>query len=439
MTPDDTPLDRILKSLQELYPEKIDLSLDRLLRLLGKLGNPQDKTPPVIHVAGTNGKGSTVAYMRAITEAAGYKCHVYTSPHLLTFNERIRLAGNLVSDQYLIDILREVRDVNDGAAISFFEVTTAAAFLAFSRVNADVLLLEVGMGGLRDATNVVHDPLLSVVTTISYDHCDWLGKTLRDIATQKAGIMRAGVPCVVGYQMPWARVEVVAALQECASRANAPLILCGRDWDVWAGGRLRLDFQDAHYDYPAPNLLGAHQFWNAATAIVALKSQKKLSISETDISCGLQNAVWPGRLERIKGGRMADMLPAGGWELWYDGAHNDSCGEVLARQVATWAQTDPGCPLYVVTAMLRSKDPVVCLGPLLPYASSVSTFSFENGPYDQTGPVFSADDLAALLRPAFAGTESYPSLSAALAAVVDRLPPGRILVTGTLYAYKEMM
>ncbi|QQG37164.1 MAG: bifunctional folylpolyglutamate synthase/dihydrofolate synthase [Micavibrio aeruginosavorus] len=438
MTSVDAPLDRILKSLQELYPEKIDLSLDRLFRLLDKLGNPQDKTPPVIHVAGTNGKGSTIAYMRAITEVAGYKCHVYTSPHLLRFNERIRLAGHLASDEFLIDILQEVKAVNKGAAISFFEVTTAAAFVAFSRVPADVLLLEVGMGGLRDATNVVRDPLLTVITTISYDHCDWLGRTLPEIAIQKAGIMRMDVPCVVGCQMPWAREEVVPALQGCATRARTSLILCGRDWSVTPGESLRMDFQGRRYRYPAPNLLGVHQFWNAGAAITALKSQSHLNISEEAFAGGVQKAEWPGRLEHIVRGRVAEALPAG-WELWYDGAHNDSCGEVLAHQVAAWSRAEPDRPLHVVTAMLRSKDPAVCLGPLLPYVNSVSTFSFVNGPYDQTGPVFSADDLAASLRPVCAGVKSYHSLEAAVAAVAERSSAGRVLVTGTLYAYKELV
>lgn len=438
MTVADSPLDHALQSLQGLYPEKIDLSLDRLLCLLDRLGNPQDKTPPVIHVAGTNGKGSTIAYMRAMAEADGYACHVYTSPHLLTFNERIRLAGNLISDEYLIEILAEVKEINAGAPISFFEVTTAAAFLAFSRVPADILLLEVGMGGLRDATNVVRRPLLSVITTISYDHCDWLGQTLREIAAQKAGIMRPGVPCVVGYQMPWAREEVVSALQGRAKDRDAPLILCGQDWDVTPGERLHLDFQGQRTAYPAPNLLGPHQFWNAGAAIAALKSQPHLVIPEAAISAGLQQAVWPGRLERITRGRVAASLPAG-WELWYDGAHNDSCGEVLAQQAAEWAQVEPRHPLHVVTAMLRSKDPAVCLGPVLPYACSLSTFSFANGPYDQTGPVFGPEDLADVLRNSYTDVRSYPSLAAAVSALTGRHPAGRILVTGTLYAYKELM
>lgn len=438
MTMAETPLDQMLKSLQSLYPEKIDLSLDRLLRLLDTLGNPQDKTPPVIHVAGTNGKGSTIAYLRAIAEAAGYNCHVYTSPHLLTFNERIRLAGELISDEFLIEILQEVKDVNCGAPISFFEITTAAAFLAFSRVPADILLLEVGMGGARDATNVVRQPLLTVITTISYDHCDWLGQTLTEIATQKAGIMRAGVPCVIGQQMDWARTEVVATLQECGVRTGASLLLCGRDWATAAAGTLQLDYHGQRFEYPSPNLLGPHQFWNAGSAIAALKSQSHLTIPEAAIRAGVQQAAWPGRLERITQGRVVADLPAG-WELWYDGAHNDSCGEVLAWQVAEWARVEPEKPLHVVTAMLRSKIPSVCLRPILPYACTVSAFSFVNGPYDQTGPVFSADDLAAALKTNYADVMAYPSLRAAVEALTGQFPGGRLLVTGTLYAYKELM
>ena len=426
-------LHRILLGLQELYPEKVDLSLDRLYRLLGKLGNPQDKTPPVIHVAGTNGKGSTIAYLRSVMEAAGYKCHVYTSPHLITFNERIRLAGELISDDFLIQILDEVRTVNSGEKITFFEITTAAAFLAYSRVPADVLLLEVGLGGLNDATNVVRNPFMTIITTISFDHVDWLGRLLPEIAAQKAGIMKPGVPCVIGQQMSWAQEQVMPVFAEKAAALGVPLIW---NWGVVCReAQMRLTLAGQTFIYPQPNLEGEHQCWNAGAAIVALKSQYFFRIDEEAIVQGLRHAEWPGRLEHIKRGSLAEGLPAG-WELWYDGGHNDSGGEVLGRYVGGWASEGP---VHAVVGMLKSKDPAVCLGPVLSHLETLSTFSFPNGPFDQTGPSYPAEELSAVLKNHRTDVPAYASLKDAVRAVVnDNGKPGRILVTGTLYAYKEL-
>lgn len=416
-----TPLDNALISLKELYPSAIELSLDRLYRLLGRLGNPQDHTPPVIHVAGTNGKGSTIACLRAVMEAAGYKCHVYTSPHLLKFNERIRLAGEVISDEYLIGMIEEVKRVNDGEPISFFEITTAVAFLAFSRVPADVVLLEVGMGGLNDATNVVRHPFMTVITTISYDHVDWLGRTLPEIARQKAGIMKPGVPCIVGHQLDWARDEVMPVFERQAKALGAPLIKSA---------------ENVMLHYPRPSLPGAHQLWNAGTAITLLKNQTSFMITDDHIAAGLSQAEWPARLERITTGTVAAMLPPG-WELWYDGAHNDSCGQVLGDHARAWRQ-ESGMPLHLVTGMLKSKNPRVCLGPVLPYIQSLTTFSFQSGPYDLTGLPYGADELAAALGDQTPVARSAPSLKQAVSDVMAREPAGRILVTGTLYAYKDL-
>lgn len=429
-----TPLDNALISLKELYPSAIELSLDRLYRLLGRLGNPQDHTPPVIHVAGTNGKGSTIACLRAVMEAAGYKCHVYTSPHLLKFNERIRLAGEVISDEYLIGLIEEVKRVNDGEPISFFEITTAVAFLAFSRVPADVVLLEVGMGGLNDATNVVCHPFMTIITTISYDHVDWLGRTLPEIARQKAGIMKPGVPCVVGHQLDWARAEVMPVFEAQAKALNAPLIVSG-DTAAHPGG-MAYRSGETETIYPRPSLPGAHQLWNAGTAITLLKNQSRFMITDDHIAAGLSQAEWPARLERITTGAVAAMLPPG-WELWYDGAHNDSCGQVLGDHVRAWKQ-ESDTPLYLVTGMLKSKNPLVCLGPVLPYIQSLTTFSFQSGPYDLTGLPYGADELAAALGDQTPVARSAPSLKQAVSDVVAREPAGRILVTGTLYAYKDL-
>lgn len=427
-----TKLDKALISLKELSPVAIDMSLGRLRVLLEKLGNPQDKLPPVIHVAGTNGKGSTIAYLRSIMEAAGYKCHVYISPHLLVFNERIRLAGELIGDKALIEVLEEVKAVNAGDRITFFEITTAAAFLAFSRVQADVLLLETGMGGVNDATNVVSDPMLTVITTISYDHCDWLGRSLEEIAGQKAGIMKPGVPCVIGQQMAWAQDQVFPVFQKRANELMSPLIW---NWGVICrDGKLRLGWNGQYYFYPLPNLHGDHQCWNAGTAIMALKNQTLFKISDEAIAAGVQNAEWPARLERVTKGAVAEMLPEG-WELWYDGGHNDSGGEVLGRHLQTWTGSGP---VHAVVGMLKSKDPILCVGPLLPQIESLTTFSFNNGPFDQGGASYDAEELSLILKARFENVQAYPSLKDSVRAVLSKEKPGKILVTGTLYAYKDI-
>ena len=426
---------KALSAMQGLYSEKIDLSLDRLYWLLDKLGNPQDKTPPVIHVSGTNGKGSTVAYLRSIMEAAGYKCHVYTSPHLISFNERIRLAGELISDDYLVQVLDEVRTVNANERITFFEITTAAAFLAFSRVPADVLLLEVGMGGLNDATNVVKKPLMTVITTISYDHVTWLGQTLPEIALQKAGIMKRGVPCVIGQQMTWAQDQVMTVFESQAQKMDAPLIW---NWGVICrDNKMRLGWDGQTYILPLPNLLGDHQCWNSGTAVVVLKAQNHFKISDEAFEKGLQSAEWPGRLEHVKRGSVAESLPEG-WELWYDGGHNDSGAEVLARQLKSWKSAEDAGPIHAVVGMLKSKDPIVCMAPLLPQIDSLSTFSFANGPFDQTGPSYSGEELSYTLRDHCATISAHGSLKDAVQSVVQAGTPGKILVTGTLYAYKDL-
>lgn len=426
-----------LTRLKSLYRGPIDLSLDRLRGLLERLGNPQDKTPPVIHIAGTNGKGSTTAFLKAVFGAAGYSCHVYTTPHLNRFNERIVLADKIIDDAYLIELIAEVEAVNAGAEISFFEITTALAFLAFSRVPADVLLLEVGLGGRLDATNVVKRPLLDIITTISRDHCDWLGQTVGEIAGEKAGIMRAGVPCVIGPQRPWAEAEVLPVFRQCAGTLDVPLVVCSKDF----GFKMREDGFNFRYrdskplNLPAPNLLGAHQYGNAATAIAAVKTQAQFNIPDMAIAQGITKAVWPGRLERFK----VEGFLSDGWELWYDGGHNDSGGEILAEQAQRWKDAD-GKKLHVVCGMLASKKPQEFLGALVPHLHSLSAFGFDTGLFTETGPAASADELSSKIKMFYDDIDVYSDLSSAIHSVHKKFKnePARILVTGTLYAYKDM-
>ncbi|MEM7695768.1 MAG: folylpolyglutamate synthase/dihydrofolate synthase family protein [Pseudomonadota bacterium] len=346
----------ILTRLAALHPKKIDLSLGRLTGLLEALGNPQDRLPPVIHVAGTNGKGSVTAFLRAIGEADGMAVHAYTSPHLARFNERIRLAhpggGQLVSDGALTEVLSRAEAANDGAAITIFEITTAAAFVLFAEAPADLLVLEVGLGGRLDATNVVRKPIASVITSIGFDHMGFLGNTLGEIAAEKAGIIKPGVPIISAPQKP----EAAAAIEHRAAGAGAPLLMGGEDFVV-AQEQGRMTFQDEGglLDLPLPRLAGRHQLVNAGVAIAAARASGAVTRQEA-IEAGLQNADWPGRLQRLTRGKLIEHAPKGA-ELWLDGGHNPDAGEVIASALAD-LEDRVARPLFLVAGMLATKDPI---------------------------------------------------------------------------------
>jgi dihydrofolate synthase/folylpolyglutamate synthase len=334
--------DPILERLKTLHPKTIDMSLDRLVRLLKALGDPHLAIPPVVHAAGTNGKGSTLAYLRAMCEAAGERVHVYTSPHLVRFNERVRVAGELIADADLEAILAEIERVNAAAPITFFEITTAAAFLAFARSKADRTLLETGMGGRLDATNVVPKPDLVALTPISFDHMQYLGDTLAAIAGEKAGIIKPGVPCVVGVQPP----EAAAVFERVARERGAPLRRRGVEWD-FAVRRDGFEFRGRKTRaLPRPALPGAHQYQNAALAVACAE---ELGLPDAAIEAGVVRAEWPSRLQRLTRGALADALPKD-MRLYLDGGHNEAAGEALAR----W---EDGRKIDLVFGMLSTKNP----------------------------------------------------------------------------------
>jgi len=375
----------------------------------------------VIHVAGTNGKGSTVATLRACLEAAGYGVHVYTSPHLVRFAERIRLAGALIEDDQLSACLEECERANAGAPITLFEITTAAAFLAFSRAPADATLLEVGLGGRFDATNVLRHPLSTVLTPISLDHQRFLGDTLAAIAFEKAGILKPGVPGVVGPQLP----EATEVIERRAGETGSPLYRLGKDWRAeptasgmrYEGARWRLDL-------PAPSLIGRHQIDNAGAAIACLEGlESSLPIDPTAIARGLRSIEWPARLQRLRRGPLACMLPPGG-ELWLDGGHNQAGGEALAQQAATWHDR----PLRLVFGMLNTHDARGFLKALTRHAADVGTVAIPG-----EANSLSAEDAAAAARAAGLAAESYASVAAAVAAAAAKPGPSRILICGSLY------
>lgn len=414
-----------LDRMRQLHPVVIDLSLGRIERLLAKLGHPERNLPPTVHVAGTNGKGSTVAFLRAFAEAAGYRVHVYTSPHLVRFNERIRLAGALIGDDDLAALLEEVENANDGEPITFFEVTTAAAFLAFSRVPADLLLLEVGLGGRLDATNVIDRPAASLLTRISLDHTQFLGPTLAEIAGEKAGIIKQGCPALAG---PQADPVVTQVFADRATSLSAPLFLHGQDWSCVPTAE-GFRFQDATrtLDLPPPGLLGAHQIHNAGLAIAAT-AHLPLTIGADAIRAGLSRVEWPARLQRLTRGPLPALLPDG-WELFLDGGHNDSAGEVLATQLARWA--GEGYELDLVFGMLGSKQPLDFLAPLAPHIRRLRAVAIPNEPNS-----VSAEDAAAFARQAGMDAATAPDVATAVASLVAMKgdeKPVRVLICGSLY------
>ncbi|MCO6414718.1 bifunctional folylpolyglutamate synthase/dihydrofolate synthase [Siccirubricoccus sp. KC 17139] len=412
--------EEIIDRLHALHPKLIDLSLGRLQALLAKLGHPERALPPVVHVAGTNGKGSTCAFLRAIAEAAGQRVHVYTSPHLVRFHERIRLAGRLVEEDALAAALAEVEAVNEGAPITVFEVITAVALLLFSRVPADLLVLEVGLGGRFDATNVVERPAATAIASISMDHMEFLGDRLAGIAGEKAGIMKPGVPCATGAQAP----EAMQVLRENAATVGAPLLARGEAWEVAprpdgllyrdAGGELAL---------PPPALLGAHQAENAGIAIAALRAWNPPWLSEAAIAEGLRRAEWPARLQRLHGA-LAQRLPPG-WELWLDGGHNAGGGAALAAHCATWRDR----PLHLVVGMKGSKVVADFLRPLLPLATTLFAVA-EPGQHLATPVERIIEASGGVARPG-------PDVAGALAQLSG--PPARVLICGSLYLAGEVL
>lgn len=344
--------DAALERLKTLHPKKIDLSLERIARVLDALGRPQDRLPPVIHVAGTNGKGSTVAFLRAIAEAAGLRAHVYTSPHLVRFVERIRVAGELISDASLAEVLARVERANAGQGITFFEITAAAALLAFAETPADICILEVGLGGRYDATNVIPDCRVAAIAPVDYDHAEFLGTDLARIAWEKAGIIKPGRPAVSARQAEAA----LASIEQEAERLNAPLQLMGRDFDAFPqGGRMVFQGSDRLYDLPPPSLYGAHQVENAGLAVAAALAFGGPMADEGAISTGVSNAVWPARMQRLTRGPYGEKAAARGADLWLDGTHNPHGARALAQALEALVARD-GRPLVLVMGILGNKD-----------------------------------------------------------------------------------
>ncbi|GBQ82230.1 bifunctional protein FolC [Gluconacetobacter johannae DSM 13595] len=406
----------VLERLNRLYPALIDLSLGRLEGLLARLGHPERHLPPVIHVAGTNGKGSTCATLRAIGEAAGWRVHVMTSPHLVDVTERFRVAGRIVSTDELVAVLEEVERVNDGAPITVFEVLTAAGFVLFARHPADLAVIEVGLGGRFDATNVLARPAACAIASISMDHEAFLGDSLAVIAGEKAGIMKPGVPVVTGRQAD----EAMAVLRETAARHGARLLVRDEDWTIEpvAGGLRYADAQGALH-LPPPALAGTHQIDNAGLAVAALRAGG-LPVPDAGWA-GIARTTWPARLQRLTGD-LAAMLPPG-WELWLDGGHNPGAGQALADMLGRWADR----PVHLVVGMKQTKDASGFLSPMLPHAASVQAVA-EPGQH-------LALPVEAIIAASAGRATPGPTVRDALARLAEGAsgPPARVVICGSLY------
>jgi dihydrofolate synthase / folylpolyglutamate synthase len=426
--------DALLAEMMLLHPKLIDLSLGRVERLLAKLGHPETKLAPVVHIAGTNGKGSTTAYLKAMIEAAGQRVHVYTSPHLVRFHERISLAGRdglskPISEDALVDVLMRVRAVNDGDDITQFEITTAAALLAFAEAPADVVLLEVGLGGRLDATNVIKDPALTVITPISMDHAEKLGPTLSKIAGEKAGILKRGAFGVIAPQVD----EVLSVIEARARTVGAPLLLHGRDFDFYEqGGRFVVQREDHLLDLPLPALSGRHQISNAGVAVVAALALAEklphLGLDEKAIETGLRTVNWPARMQRLSSGPLPAIVGVDA-ELWLDGGHNPAAGDMLADTLAAFDEKSPK-PVYLVVGMMGQKD---ALGFLAPFRGLVRAVFTVPIPGAHEAP-HAEDKLAEVARSAGLQAFERSSVPDALTTIAGLATgPKRVLICGSLY------
>ncbi len=412
--------DRVLERLGRLHPKLIDLSLGRVERLLTALGNPQDALPPVVHVAGTKGKGSTVATMRACIEAAGYRVHAYISPHLVRFHERIRVAGQLIDDEALTALLQECERANRDAPITFFEITTAAAFLAFSRAPADIVLLEVGLGGRLDATNVVRRPAVTAITPVSLDHQAFLGNTVAAIAGEKAGILKPGVTAVIARQPR----EAATVIEARADAVSAPLYRARHEWRCEVSGEgMRYKGERWHLDLPLPSLIGAHQVVNAGTAIACLEQLSGFDIAAEAIADGLHHIDWPARLQLLRRGPLVDAVPPD-WELWLDGGHNPLAGEILGDVAAGWQDR----PLYLVVGMMNTKDAAGFIAPLAKHAGALWAVTI---PGEKNA--LPAEAIADAAGSAGLPAQTADSVLAAIRDIPAHDGNGRVLICGSLY------
>ena len=408
--------DAILARMMALHPKIIDLTLGRTWRLLEALGNPQNDLPPVIHIAGTNGKGSTQAMIRAGLEGAGQRVHAYTSPHLARFHERIRVAGELISEDALTAILDECYEANNGETITYFEITTCAAILAFARTPADYTLLEVGLGGRVDATNVFDKPALTIITPVSFDHPQFLGDTVAEIAGEKAGILKRGVPAIITRQTD----DAMDVIEARAEKLGVPMLVQGQHWDAWEErGRLIYQDETGLLDLPPPALMGAHQFQNAGTAITALRH---FGFGVDACEAVSTNVTWAARMQKLSHGPLIDAGPQA--EFWLDGGHNAACAATLAETLTRL----PKRPTHLICGMLNTKDISGYLEPLVPHTASLTAVSIPG----EVNTLPAAVTAKAALDAGMNAGEA-DSVMSAVEGILSKQVDARILICGSLY------
>ena len=419
-------IDRILERLLKLHPKLIDLSLSRLKKLLDGLGNPEENLPPIIHVAGTNGKGSTVATLAAIYKSAGYRVHIYTSPHLVRFTERIVVSGSEISKNYLEELLIECEDANNGENITFFEITTAAAMLAFSRNPADLLLLEVGLGGRFDATNVIETPTLSVITPVSMDHQDFLGNTIDEIAFEKAGILKPSVPAIIGPQTN----EALNVIKRRALELGSSAYIFGEDWNISpANNQLMFKMGSKSSIVPRPNLLGDHQIQNAGCALASVKLLNgQFPVSPQEIDMGLVSINWPARLQKLKEGNLIENLLED-VEIWIDGGHNQDAAKAIASTLRDWRTASPEISIHMVFGALNNRCPQNFLQYFTNVIDTIRAIDIPG----ETNALSASEIESAALE---CGLKAYPAkgISQAITDIISNSSgKRRILICGSLY------
>jgi dihydrofolate synthase / folylpolyglutamate synthase len=420
--------------LEYLYSLRGGPTIDLTIRpayyeLLERLGNPHLHLPPVIHVAGTNGKGSVIAYLKAILEADGRSVHTYTSPHLIRFNERITLAGAHISDEALEELLGEVTAATGTLPLTFFEITTALAFLAFARTPADILLLETGMGGRLDSTNVVRTPLATIVTPIGLDHCEYLGNSLEEVAAEKAGIFKTGTPCIIAPQHD----RVMRVLLNRATKLSCGFYAHDETWRI-ACGKDHMTFHGASgaHQLVHPGLMGPHQPFNAGTAIAALEVLEGWLPDDETINRGLRNVRWPGRMQKLDPACFDGAVPRD-WEIWLDGGHNENAATVLAAQARQWQETDLK-PLHLIMGMMRTKDPLAFAEKIYPFTQSLTALPIKNEEL-----AWSPYEIKTRLVEKNLQCQTASSLTGALASLPGKKQPSRVLVTGSLYLAGQVL
>ena len=419
----------ILKRLELLHPKKIDLSLDRLRKLLRKLDNPHLKLPPVIHVAGTNGKGSVISYLRSIYEKNGLNVHTYTSPHLIKFNERIRINSSLINNKYLSSLLEECEDKNNGESITFFEITTAAAFLAFSRIDSDLLLLETGLGGKYDATNIIKNSLCSIITPISMDHMNFLGTNLKKIANEKIGILKKQSLIILSKQ----KESVRKLIRNEVKKKKAILFEEGIHWKISKiiKNSFVLNFSGNDFEFEKPSLHGNHQIENVSTALASIMAVKKFKLEMKKINLGIRSAVWPGRMQNLNNGKLKKIVGEN-FELWLDGGHNAHASEILFTEIDKWKNSK----IILILGMVSGKDPVKFLKKIVNKISLLILLPIDNHQYIH--PYKIKESLNKSLA-GFKEIETCVNINEALKLISNRFIKGKVLICGSLYLAGEVL